>query len=125
MAMAEQENEANNIPEDPDAQLMLAFQKGGASAFEALLRRNYRNVLNFIYRFMGRRDIAEDLTHEVFHTPMMVSGHKTRSVFDRYDIVNETDLKLAAQKQPVYLDTQKTAQFRAQSKKKGGVRSLA
>jgi len=52
--------------DDPDAQLMLAFQKGDASAFDSLLRRNYRSLLNFIYRIMGRRDIAEDLTHEVF-----------------------------------------------------------
>ncbi len=51
---------------DPDVQLMLEFQNGSKSAFETLMQNYYPRVLNFVYRFVGNKAVAEDLAQEVF-----------------------------------------------------------
>jgi len=51
---------------DADEDLMEAFRDGDARAFESLLGRHERGVLNFVYRMVGDREQANDLTQETF-----------------------------------------------------------
>ena len=51
---------------DLDSELMIRFQRGESSAFDELVRRNRRRVLNFVFRYVGEPDAAEDVAQEVF-----------------------------------------------------------
>lgn len=60
------EQDQNKYLSDPDVHFMLEFQKGDKASFETLMHKYYGRVLNFVYRFTGRKDVAEDLTQDVF-----------------------------------------------------------
>ena len=49
-----------------DEGLMLAVKDGDNTAFEMLAKKHYANTLNFIYRFVNNRMLAEDLCQETF-----------------------------------------------------------
>ena len=53
-------------PTDADAQLMLRFQAGDLAAFESLFGRRSRALINFAYRFVRNREVAEELAQDIF-----------------------------------------------------------
>ena len=63
--------------EDPDVQLMLAFQQGRRDAFDELVRRNAPKVFSVVYRFVNDTAEAEDLTQEVFMRVLRTASRYT------------------------------------------------
>ncbi len=51
---------------DADAQLMLRFKGGDTEAFDQLFSRHTRPIVNFAYRFVRDRQLAEELAQEIF-----------------------------------------------------------
>ncbi|MGI6458921.1 MAG: RNA polymerase sigma factor [Candidatus Hydrogenedentales bacterium] len=60
------EREGLPFPERSDEDLMLSHGEGSEEAFAELLKRHQRGVMNYIFRMVQNRHIAEELTQEVF-----------------------------------------------------------
>ena len=50
----------------PDAELVIQYIKGDEVSFDVLTNRHLKAVYNFVCRFTGRTDDAEDIVQEVF-----------------------------------------------------------
>ena len=49
-----------------DHELVIIAKSGDEAAFSELMKRHYKGVLNYIYRFTNGREGSEDLAQEVF-----------------------------------------------------------
>jgi len=51
---------------DADTRLMLRFKAGDLEAFDILFSRHVRSLVNFAFRFVRNREMAEEIAQEVF-----------------------------------------------------------
>jgi RNA polymerase sigma-70 factor (ECF subfamily) len=69
--------DAHSAERAPDA-LIERCLHGDQSAWETIVRLYWRRVFNIAYKFVGRHDMAEDLTQDVF-----LKLYKSLDTFDR------------------------------------------
>ena len=97
-------------PMESDIELMLRAKTGDDSAFTELMRRHYKGVVNYVYRFTNDRANSEDLAQEVFlRVYRSVKRYNPQAKFSTwlYKIATNlciTEVKSRNKKQSVSLD---------------------
>ncbi len=95
---------------ESDIELMLRAKTGDDSAFTELMRRHYKGVVNYVYRFTNDRANSEDLAQEVFlRVYRSVKRYNPQAKFSTwlYKIATNlciTEVKSRNKKQSVSLD---------------------
>ena len=69
---------ASSQPPETTEQLIEDCLKGDQQAWNLIITRYCRKVFNVAYKFVGRHDMAEDLTQEIF-----LKIFKALGTFDR------------------------------------------
>jgi RNA polymerase sigma-70 factor, ECF subfamily len=54
------------LHDEADETLMVKYQQGDVRAFEILLNRHRKPIFNFVFRFVGSKEVAEDMLQETF-----------------------------------------------------------
>lgn len=61
-----EETETTRFEQDPDVLLMMKVARGDRAAFEELVLKYQKKVINAVYRYVGNPSVAEELAQDVF-----------------------------------------------------------
>ncbi len=90
--------------EDSDARLMLRFKDGDTDAFELLFSRHLRAIINFSFRFVRNRAMAEELAQEIFLKVYAgASGYEAQAKFTTWLYRIATNVCLNEVRKPRFL----------------------
>lgn len=95
---------------ESDIELMTRVKSGDDAAFSELMRRHYRGIVNYIYRFTNDKGNSEDLAQEAFlRVYRSAKRYKPEAKFSTwlYKIVTNlciTEVKTKGKSQSVSLD---------------------